>query len=209
MVNTHKTISYAIMVHNEHKELKALLTKINQHITMYDEIIVLVDKFNTTTEVYDVLHLFNINYKKRSLNGNFAAQKNYLLSLCTKDYIFNIDSDEIPSTFLFENLNKILTKNPTADILIVPRINIVTGITMQYVKQMNWVYKDNKINWPDPQQRIIKNHQNIIWQGKVHERLTNYKNYLYLPFEEQYAIIHKKTFSKQKKQNALYDSLDN
>ena len=64
----------------------------------------------------------------------FDSFKNNLTSHCTKEWIFNIDADELPSGFLLENLNDILESNSDLDLLIVPRWNIVDGITDDHVK---------------------------------------------------------------------------
>ena len=42
------------------------------------------------------------------LNKDFASFKNNLKSHCTKDYIFQIDADEIPHESLVEVINEVL-----------------------------------------------------------------------------------------------------
>jgi len=205
-----KTISYALLACNEEVELKILLTKIKQFIDKDDEIIIVFDKGNTTQEVIDVVNKFELNIKtyERSLNKDFASQKNYLFSKCKCDYIFNLDPDEIPNDELFKILKTLLEKNPEVDIFWLPRVNIVNNLDKNYVKQLNWnINEQGWINWPDPQQRIIKNHKNIEWKGKVHERLTNYKSHSFLPYKEEYSLLHVKEFKKQLFQNKFYDEI--
>ena len=52
--------------------------------------------------------------------------------MCTKDYIVNIDSDELPNVELLNILPGILEANPEVDLYYVPRINTVSGITDEF-----------------------------------------------------------------------------
>ena len=62
------------------------------------------------------------------LEKTFSALKNYTKEQCSGDYIFHIDADEIPNEVLLKQLPQILEINDT-DLVWVPRINIVNGIT--------------------------------------------------------------------------------
>ena len=63
------------------------------------------------------------------------------------------------------------------------------------------------INYPDTQTRIFRNSKNIRWIGRVHERITGFKEFTVLPEMEEFSIYHPKTIAKQEKQNAYYDTL--
>ena len=54
---------------------------------------------------------------------------------------------------------------------------------------------------------MYKNLPEIKWKNKVHERLEGYKQFAYLPMEEEWAIYHPKTIERQKKQNNYYETL--
>ena len=55
--------------------------------------------------------------------------------------------------------------------------------------------------------RLYKNSPDIEWKGKVHEKIEGYKEYGTLPSEEEFALYHPKTISKQEKQNQLYETI--
>jgi glycosyltransferase involved in cell wall biosynthesis len=59
------------------------------------------------------------------------------MNKCTGDYIFQIDADEIPSEVLIDNLPQILEENDI-DVIMVPRINTVEGLTDAHVAKWRW-----------------------------------------------------------------------
>lgn len=61
------------------------------------------------------------------------------------------------------------------------------------------------INIPDYQGRLYKS--NLMWDGKVHERIIGAKNYSLMPTEDEFCIQHEKTLERQIKQNNLYSSI--
>lgn len=206
-------ISYAIPVHNEHKELKRLLDYLFNHKRPDDEIVVQCDKGNTTQAVYEVLKEyaeFNMPYKhvEFPLNNNFAAFKNNLKDNCTGDYIFQIDADEYPEEYLMNTLPSIIEMNGKVDIIWVPRINLVEGLTTEHIKQWGWVMNNkNRINFPDYQCRILKNVKRIKWKNKVHEVLTGHKSFAHLPANDEFCLHHPKTIERQEAQNKFYNTL--
>lgn len=207
------TISYAILACNEHIELHTLLSKITKKLKAEDEIVVVLDTNNHTKEVKAICEEYkvlpNFSYYFGALNKDFAAHKNFLNSKCSKDWIFNIDADEYPCDTLLDNLHDILTMNTDVDIIAVPRVNKVIGLTSEHVQRWRWIVDVNeRVNWPDYQLRLYKNNKDIVWQGKVHETPTGWKTGSHLPFEtEDYALVHIKDIKKQEKQNNLYDTI--
>lgn len=204
-------ISYAITVCDEFEELKKLIYIIQQNIRTEDEICVLVDKPKASKSLLDFLGDLSLNgilfFKEATFTGNFSEWKNILTEICTGDYIFQIDADELPSEFLLKVLPEILIKN-SIDVILVPRINIVNGITQEHIIKWNWnIEADGRINWPDYQWRIYKNIPEVRWINKVHERLDGFSTYSKLPKENEYSLIHIKDIKKQEKQNNFYDSL--
>jgi len=150
----------------------------------------------------------NVVYKGETFKDHFADWKNRLTELCTGDYIFQIDADELPHKTLIEALPQILEKNNHNDVFLVPRVNTVKGILDEHIRKWNWQVNDKEwINWPDNQWRIYKNNGKVKWVNKVHERLTDFETYASLPPIEEYALYHPKTIDKQEKQNSYYDTL--
>ena len=203
-------ISYAITVCNELEEIKRLISFLHQHKRPEDEICVLLDKPKASPELLYQLSVYSsegfIILKESEFKGHFADWKNQLMDLCSGDYIFQIDADEIPNSNLIENLPAILENN--VDVILVPRVNTVQGITQQHIQHWGWKQNDKGwIQWPDFQWRIYKNNPGIKWKNKLHEVLDGYKTYSNLPEMEEYALYHPKTIEKQEQQNNFYSRL--
>ena len=142
-------ISYAIPVCNEHIELEKLLLFLVKHIDENDEIIVQCDKGNTTSEVYKVLDSFKapvglkdpLNVIEFPLNGHFSNFKNNLKEHCRGDWIFQIDADELPHESLIANLKELLKLNTNTEMLLVPRVNTIEGLTQEHINKWRWNVK--------------------------------------------------------------------
>lgn len=131
-----KTISYAITACNEHVELDKLLTQLSSCKRTIDEIIVQLD-ITATQEVKDVVSKHKLISYVYPLNNDFSTFKNNLKSLCSKDYIFQIDADEYLSDQLMEYVAFIIHNNDV-DMYMVPRINTVEGLTQEHIQKWGW-----------------------------------------------------------------------
>ena len=209
-------ISYAIPVCNEYIELEKLLSFLIKYIDENDEIVVQCDKGNTTPEVYKVLDSFKapvglkdpLNVIEFPLKGHFSNFKNNLKEHCTGDWIFQIDADELPHESLITNLKELLKLNTNTEMLLVPRVNTVEGLTQEHINKWRWnVNEKGWVNWPDYQTRIIQNSPKIKWQNKVHEQIIGISTQGALPMEEEWCLYHPKTIERQEIQNKFYDSL--
>ena len=204
-------ISYAITVCNELEEIKRLISFLRQHKRPEDEICVLLDKPKASQELLYHLFLWKeqgyIILKESTFQEHFADWKNELNRMCSGDYIFQIDADELPNEELLEALHSILT-NSGSDVVLTPRINIVEGITPQHLQMWGWKQNDKGwVQFPDYQWRIFRNTSDITWKNKVHEVLDGYKTYAYLPELEEYSLYHYKHISRQESQNNFYNKL--
>ena len=204
-------VSYAILTHNEDKELKKLLDFLIEYKDEDDEIVILDDYSDNkkTIEILDFyVSAYDIIYEQRHLLKDFANQKNYLTRMCKGEYIINIDADEIPHKQLMINLKTILESNPSIDLYYVPRVNTVDGLTQEHINHWKWnVNEKGWINFPDWQGRIWRNRPNIRWEKPVHEMLVGFKEYTTLPAEKEYSFIHHKDIKKQEKQNEFYEEI--
>ena len=213
-------ISYAVTVCNEFIEIQRLITFLLQHKRPQDEIVVQMDltaddmknhpEDKSQVHVYLMKHNAqgNIRVAFYPLNNDFAAFKNNLTRHCTGDYIFQIDADEIPCTPIIESLPDILQANNGVDLIWVPRVNTVDGLTQEHVTKWGWnVNSEGWVNWPDYQWRIYRNDGTITWKNRVHEVLTGFEQYAILPMEEDYSLYHPKTIKRQEQQNAYYETL--
>jgi hypothetical protein len=206
-------ISYAITVCNEFLEIQKLLPFLLENKRVSDEIVILFDQKNGDPEVLNYLLEFNKlpnvqTWRGFEFEGHFANWKNKLTSYCTGDYIFQIDADEIPNQILIKHLPEILNMNPGIDVMLVPRINTVEGLTEEHIKKWGWrVDEKGWVNWADWQMRIYRRHPDIKWVNKVHEVLNGFKIHGMLPMEEEWAIYHPKDIKRQEKQNNYYNTL--
>ena len=205
-------ITYAITVCNEFLEIQRLVAFLLTHKRLQDNIVILFDETNGDPEIEMFLRTHSVNgefsWHKDKFQGHFADWKNKLTSLCSGDYIFQIDADEMPCTPILEVLPFLLEQNPDVEVYLVPRVNTVEGMSQDHMQQWGWnVNSEGWVNWPDYQWRIYKNVSSIKWQNKVHEVLDGFKQYAHLPMEEDYSLYHPKTIERQIKQNAYYDTL--
>jgi len=206
-------LSYAITVCNEFEETIALLTQLLNYKGENSEIVVLLDTPKASEELLEYLELqANANYInliESEFNGDFAQWKNFLNSQCKGEWIYQIDADELLDPNLIVNLEDILNDNTDKELILVPRINIVNGLTEKHIQQWRWnVNEQGWVNFPDVQTRIYKNIPDRIgWSGKVHERIVGCETYTALPVDEVYCIKHIKDIKRQEKQNSYYDTL--
>ena len=208
-------ISYAITVCNEFVEIQRLITFLLKNKRSEDEIVVLVDmtKNEPTSELLGYLHkLSSDNYitlSEQNFKNHFADWKNYLISICKGDYIFQIDADEVPNELLISHLHDLLELNPDNEVFLVPRVNTVSGLTDEHIAKWGWnVMANGWVNWPDYQWRLWKNKPEIRWINKVHEKLDGFATFSHLPSDtEAFCLYHPKTIDRQEKQNEYYDTL--
>ena len=205
-------ISYAITVCNEFVEIQNLVRFLLENKRLEDEIVILYDAKNGDEAIEFYLRAKSVNsafaWHSGEFNNHFANWKNKLTSLCSGDYIFQIDADEIPHQSLIASLPSILKNNPDNEVYLVPRVNTVEGLTEAHINKWRWnVDEKGWVNYPDYQWRIWKNKPEIKWVNKVHEKLDGYKKFATLPAEEILSLYHHKDIKRQEKQNEYYDTL--
>lgn len=143
-------ISAVILNKNKVKEIEILIKSLN----FCDEIIVIDDYSSEDT---NKLENIGIKFVKRYLNNNFADQKNSGLKLAKNEWVLYIDSDEVLSDALVEEIKKIdLNKNE------------YNGF---YIKRIDY-FLGNKINfgevWGKKYIRLAKKTKGH-WKRRVHE----------------------------------------
>jgi len=205
-------ITYAITVCNEHKELERLLDQLYASLKEEDEILIQADEQNCTKEVIKIMNKWSDKDSKIKqlffpLNKNFAHFKNNIFNYAKSDYICYIDADETLANSLLENLKTILEMNQV-DLIMVPRANTVEGLTDSHIKTWGWRVENGLVNWPDYQARLVKNNNNMRWQGKVHEKIVGFTTISHLPHDNQdWCFMHPKTIERQEKQNSFYNTI--
>ncbi len=200
-----------MLVHNETDTLEKLLEFLVKYKQPQDEIVIL-DDYSDNEKTKIILDYYSsaegVVLEQRNLLGDFATQKNYLKNMCSGDYSFNLDADEMISHWFMKDIHEILEGNEV-DLIFVPRINTVEGIDPGYhLKQWGWTMNEKGwINYPDWQGRIFRNRPNIRWEKPVHEQIVGFQTYAHLPMEQKYSIIHPKTIDRQVKQNQKYSEI--
>jgi glycosyltransferase involved in cell wall biosynthesis len=205
-------ISFAITTHNEGEYIQTLLNQLIPFCEQTGDEIVVVDDYSTDEFTISLLDAYasggEIKLFKHALNGDFAAHKNYLSEKCSGDYIFQVDADETLHANLLSYIQDLIEHNPQIDLFAIPRINVVTGLTDDDIARWGWtVNEQGWVMFPDYQTRVYRNHPDIKWEGKVHERIVGYKKMAPLPEEEEWALYHIKDIVRQRFQNSFYETI--
>jgi glycosyltransferase involved in cell wall biosynthesis len=202
-------ISYALLTHNEGKYIETLLLFLTTHKRPEDEVVV-VDDFSDDQETIDILKKYNDKIKLyyRVFDGDHT-QKNYLNSLCSNDYILQLDADELITPEFISMLPELLEANNETDLFIMPRINTVEGLTQEWINEWGWNVNENGwVNFPDWQMRLYRNCDWVKWNGLLHSKIEGHKTYVFLPAEELFCILHPKQLDRQITQNNLYSKIE-
>lgn len=205
-------LSYAITACNEVEETIRLVNQLLNYKEQSSEIVVLLDTPKAPIELVEYLELQanadHITLIESEFDNDFAQWKNLLNSQCKGEWIFQLDADEYLMPDLIVNMEALLDANSDKELILVPRINTVQGLTEAHIQKWGWnVNEKGWVNFPDVQTRIYKNKDTIGWSGKVHERIGGFENYTNFPLEEIYCIKHPKTIERQEKQNNYYNTL--
>ena len=168
------------------KDAERWITKSIESILDICSEIVILDDYSDNEKTREILDFYvssyDIVYEQRNLLKDFASQKNYLKNMGSGDYSFNLDADEMISLWMIKNVHEIIQANEGIDLIYLPRINTVDGITDEHCRMYGYkVNEEGWINFPDWQGRIFRNRPNIRWQHKVHEMITGFQTYATLP----------------------------
>lgn len=199
-------LSYLITSHNETDSLDLLLSKLIQYKKDNNEI-VLLDDYSDNPGTVSIIekHKQSINFHQKKLQNDYGAHKNYGISLCKGEWVFQIDADELPTDTLLENIDVILQSNSNNETLWLPRLNYFVGVTQKDIEMWGWNYQDGMINFPDYQSRLYKNLPHIRYERRLHEKVEGYKSYAFIPPQKDIALIHNKTIEKQRETNMKYN----
>lgn len=202
-------LSYAILTHNEGEYIEKLLSFLVENKREEDEIVV-VDDFSEDKKTVETLAKYKekIKLEYRKFDGDHT-QKNFCNSLCSGDYIFQLDADEIVTKEFLSLLPQIVQGNSSTDVFYVPRINTVEGLTQEHIQKWRWNVNENGwVNFPDYQMRLYRNSPEIKWDGLLHGSVVGFKTYIMLPAVETYSMLHPKEIERQEEQNNLYDRIE-
>jgi glycosyltransferase involved in cell wall biosynthesis len=203
-------LSIAIMTHNEARELR-LLMHVLQPLTMRKDVeVVIVDDFSNTA-MQETFANLGLQPYSRQLNGDFAAQRNFLKQKCTGDYVLFLDPDELPAPAVCAGLMSLCDQmeNNHVRLCAFPRMNVFSdNQNMNDEQSLDALTKGYDWKDPDYQTRLCRNERDIYWQYTVHEKLVGERVCYRLPPKLNNCLIHLKSVKKQHNQNQFYDQID-
>lgn len=135
-------ITYCITVCTELEDITKLINHLHPLIYDDDNILIQYDEGGVSDEVMEYLHVIDkmhddITVIGYPLNDNFGKFKSNLSNYAKGDYILSIDADEIPNSTMIRSLAAVLENN-NVDLIFVPRINTVDGLTQQDAQKWGW-----------------------------------------------------------------------
>ena len=162
-------ISYAITVCSELEEIQRLLTFLLKHKELQDEIVITYDSKNGIKDIEEYLKSnIGFSWHPYEFDGNFSDLKNHTKSMCSGDFIVHLDADESPHETLMEQLPQIIEMNDV-DLIYLPRINTVDGITEQHIKQWGWkvtapfeLYNEKVMDTESEEYKLLKKMDLIV-----------------------------------------------
>lgn len=194
-------ISVIILTKNEEKNILDCL----ETVSWADEIIVLDD--NSQDRTLDVVKNLSFNKKikiyKKSLDGDFASQRNYALSKASKEWVLFLDADERMSSDLREEINKVLIEEKNKEVnegFCILRKDVMFGKLLKHGE-----VGDIKLL------RMAKKNSGK-WEGKVHEqwqingKVSELENYiLHFPHQRISEFLKEINFYSSIRAKELYE----
>ena len=194
-----KRITAAIITFNEERNIERCIKGL---IGCVDEIVVL-DSFSTD-RTKDICHQYDVRFIQKEWEG-YAKTKNTLNDIIDSEYIFSIDSDEVPDSILKEEINRI--KEDDSNGIYV--LNRRTNYCGKWIKYCGW--------YPEYKNRIFPNGM-ASWKGdyvheflsfdssiKLHRLKGHLEHYSYYSYSEhkaranKYALLSAKQYFNEKR----------
>ncbi len=119
-------ISAVVLSHNDQKQIKRTLDS----ITWCDEVIVVDDE--STDGTVDMAKKHGATVYSHALQNDFASQRNFGLSKAKGEWVLFVDSDEVVSEELQNEIKKILNESESCDGYMIRRTDYMWGRTLEY-----------------------------------------------------------------------------
>ncbi len=158
-----QTLSLYAIVHPEEPDLAGFLA----HLPPWLAEVVLLWDAATPSDAARVLGdacPAPVRHAARPLAGDFAAQRNYALSLCASAWIISLDADERLPLHAWEALRAEIAA-PRAKAYLLPRLTLYPD-----ARHFRMGYG----LWPDPQLRLFARDAAVRYVNPVHEILTGF-----------------------------------
>lgn len=147
-------LAVIILTHNEEQHVAACI----QSAAFADEILVIDDCSTDRTRA--LAESAGARVIEHSLNGDFAAQRNFALAQTDADWVLYIDADERINMQTEQELRRVMAEDARA-VYAIKRINVVFGRRMYYGGHK-----------PDYPRRFFPRDA-VRWEGLVHERTAS------------------------------------
>jgi PHD/YefM family antitoxin component YafN of YafNO toxin-antitoxin module len=129
--------------------------------------------------------LYDYINKNKQPQDEIIVTSNGVEKTCKGDYIFVIDSKELPNEKMFDMLHFLFKMNHE-EVFYIPRETYITDLTEEEITKNKWVKSENgSINYPDFKKCIYKNNGSIKWENG---KLTGYKTHTYFPTVSEYNL---------------------
>lgn len=149
-----KTLSVVLATHNEEKNLFQCLNSIKE---IADEIVIVDGESTDGTK--NIAKQFNAKVIITTNKPNFHINKNLAIDNATKDWILQLDADEVVSTELANEISK--------------TINLDSKINGYWLNRKNWFLKaflTKGGQYPDSTLRLYRNGTGRLPEKDVHEQ---------------------------------------
>lgn len=185
-------LSVCIITKNEEMDLPRCLDSV-KHLA--NEIIVVDD--GSTDKTISIAKKFGAKVYERKLE-DFSSQKNFALEKATGDWIFAIDSDEIVTEELAQEIQSVIADKTKQtphdakyDAYLIPRRNIILGAEIKYTRwspdKHVWLWRRGKGKWGG------QIHEEVEVKGNVGELKNAKIHYHYETVAEFFAMLNNYT----------------
>jgi len=180
------TIAGLLITKDEQATVEAAVRSLASFV---DEVIV-VDDYSSD-ETPNIAAALGARVIERSLNGNFAAQRNAGLAEVRSRWVVSIDADEVLDPALVPLIERAI-RWPRADVVFVPRLTLINE------------HGSEPAFWPDMQPKVFRS--NLRYRGAVHETIR-WRRALFAPLSGPH-VIHRKSLARQHRATLLYNEID-
>lgn len=169
--NTSASLSFGAILSPHEPDLEGFVSSIPD---LAEEIVIVWD----ACEVPEAAQIFKAKKAKvihlaRELRGDFAAQRNFLLSNCSGEWVLSLDADERLEKELYCLLPELI-KQKNIGSYYLPRLNLYPSPENDKKEKD---FENAKVItgfglWPDPQLRLFRR-KNAKYSRPVHEQLSS------------------------------------
>jgi len=183
-------ISACIIAQNEEKYIEKAIKNLLPNVSE-----VLVIDGGSTDNTIPICKNLGCRVNIHEFQFNFAAQRNYAMSICSSEWILFCDADEWFSESFYDILPTLLTKG-----------------TVKYPNCRGYhVFRISKFDGEnvgeDFQWRVLRKNSGV-WNGRVHEGFTFNRDFYGLKLPKERYMMHEHTMQKQLWSNKLYYNIN-